>query len=400
MLLSARRNPSYSSHIYRTNRSRPVVHAAANTTTRITYGGRCSRCGGYHDLPASDAAVAAAQSLVLDLEKAERLDLWEPGAHPEKRSYSTRPYLSRAEGGNGGPGRMLGVLMCESDDAGNSNNGLVLLRAFSGQLAASDDSDGAGGGGWRCPGWAGPVAGLTSDEGDEYGRYRRLTDALTRRLSFESNDDASSRLRARRRRLSHALIARVQDSYATRDALGRPVLLREAYLALAAKQQQEEGEDAAVPLPLPVTRLQPCGRGNEENEEWLGFPTGTGDCCAPKLLHEAARRGLRPVALAEVWFGADGGGSSGTEDGEQEEDENDGEELEAQEEQASSSTPESKEVAWRRRQRRRVQKQRSRAAAAAGGGGGAAAAVRQHGQIYGPCAKCSGILGTMLCTAG
>ncbi|WP_263971658.1 hypothetical protein [Leptolyngbya ohadii] len=40
------------------------------------------------------------------------------------------------------------------------------------------------------------------------------------------------------------------------------------------------------------------------------LPTGTGDCCAPKLLHYAAANGLRAIALAEFWWGepsADGG---------------------------------------------------------------------------------------------
>ena len=31
--------------------------------------------------------------------------------------------------------------------------------------------------------------------------------------------------------------------------------------------------------------------------------TGTGDCCAPKLLHYAAIHGLKPLALAEFWWG-------------------------------------------------------------------------------------------------
>jgi tRNA pseudouridine32 synthase / 23S rRNA pseudouridine746 synthase len=35
-----------------------------------------------------------------------------------------------------------------------------------------------------------------------------------------------------------------------------------------------------------------------------GMPTGTGDCCAPKLLHYAASRRLKPIALAEFWWGA------------------------------------------------------------------------------------------------
>lgn len=35
-----------------------------------------------------------------------------------------------------------------------------------------------------------------------------------------------------------------------------------------------------------------------------GMPTGTGDCCAPKLLHFAATQGWTPLALAEFWWGA------------------------------------------------------------------------------------------------
>ena len=35
------------------------------------------------------------------------------------------------------------------------------------------------------------------------------------------------------------------------------------------------------------------------------LPTGTGDCCAPKLLHFAAEHGLEPLAMAEFWWGPD-----------------------------------------------------------------------------------------------
>lgn len=37
--------------------------------------------------------------------------------------------------------------------------------------------------------------------------------------------------------------------------------------------------------------------------EGSGIPTGTGDCCAPKLLNFAAIHGLRPIALAEFFWG-------------------------------------------------------------------------------------------------
>jgi len=33
------------------------------------------------------------------------------------------------------------------------------------------------------------------------------------------------------------------------------------------------------------------------------MPTGTGECCAPKLLHYAATHNLKPVAMAEFWWG-------------------------------------------------------------------------------------------------
>ncbi|WP_353932635.1 pseudouridine synthase [Okeanomitos corallinicola TIOX110] len=34
-----------------------------------------------------------------------------------------------------------------------------------------------------------------------------------------------------------------------------------------------------------------------------GTPTGTGECCAPKLLHYAASHNLKPLAMAEFWWG-------------------------------------------------------------------------------------------------
>jgi tRNA pseudouridine32 synthase / 23S rRNA pseudouridine746 synthase len=36
-----------------------------------------------------------------------------------------------------------------------------------------------------------------------------------------------------------------------------------------------------------------------------GIPTGTGECCMPKLLHYAASHQLRPIAIAEFWWGSD-----------------------------------------------------------------------------------------------
>ncbi len=37
-------------------------------------------------------------------------------------------------------------------------------------------------------------------------------------------------------------------------------------------------------------------------------PSGAGECCAPKLLQAAYKRGLKPVAMAEYWYGKPKGG--------------------------------------------------------------------------------------------
>ena len=44
---------------------------------------------------------------------------------------------------------------------------------------------------------------------------------------------------------------------------------------------------------LPLQQLMPRG----------SIPTGTGDCCTPKLLHYAATHGFQPLAIAEFWWG-------------------------------------------------------------------------------------------------
>ncbi|HAX78548.1 MAG TPA: RNA pseudouridine synthase [Cyanobacteria bacterium UBA11372] len=47
--------------------------------------------------------------------------------------------------------------------------------------------------------------------------------------------------------------------------------------------------------------------GNSRSLQQLmpqGLPTGTGDCCVPKLLHYAATQGLKPLAIAEFWWGS------------------------------------------------------------------------------------------------
>ncbi len=62
--------------------------------------------------------------------------------------------------------------------------------------------------------------------------------------------------------------------------------------ALQAEMHEQFGESVESLLGCPLSHLFPQGP-----------PTGTGDCCAPKLLAWAVRHRLRPLAMAEMWWG-------------------------------------------------------------------------------------------------
>ncbi|MBC1224639.1 RluA family pseudouridine synthase [Nostoc sp. UCD121] len=81
-----------------------------------------------------------------------------------------------------------------------------------------------------------------------------------------ATDARISELKQQRKALSRQLQAQMQASYSLTNFLGRSLSLQQ---------------------------LMPGGS-----------PTGTGDCCAPKLLHYAATHNLKPLAMAEFWWGA------------------------------------------------------------------------------------------------
>jgi len=265
------------------------------------------------------------------MDAAGRLDFASPDADPR---------FSAAEVWTRGPGRMFGVLV--GRDRGDGRP--VTLRAFSGQLAGS----------WRVPGWVGPVAGLTH-ESAAYAEYRGRIEALSERL--RRGDD----VKRERRALSHELIAQVQGSYRTWAADGTPLGLREVFVGHCRARGVEPPALGRGPGRVPA------------------FPAGTGDCCAPKLLHAAARGGVEPAGLVEFWYGAPPSANTPQGDAAKAA-------REARGEGGGGGRP------GRRRARRR--RGRPGWMDVAEGAGGEEA--RAHKSLYGPCPKCRAILGSML----
>ncbi|WP_310488704.1 RluA family pseudouridine synthase [Chamaesiphon sp. VAR_69_metabat_338] len=105
-------------------------------------------------------------------------------------------------------------------------------------------------------------------DGRERDRLKQERDAILHPLKrlLDQNEALIRELKQRRKLRSRQLQTQMHDAYRLMNFLGTSSSLRE---------------------------LMPAG-----------IPTGTGDCCAPKLLHYAASHQLKPIAMAEFWWGA------------------------------------------------------------------------------------------------
>ncbi len=206
--------------------------------------GYCPRCGRTHVLDGV-AARSAARALMRFFDDHGHVALTNPDHAPDDRT-TTAPLFGPERG------KMFGVLLCR-DVQGKTK----ILYGFSGMLN----------GHWRVPGWVGPLFNVDTFH-HLVDPVERSIKELGRRMDGEQqNKTAWMRLRTRRRDISRQLMQRIFALYRLPDFRGRCHTLAQAF------------------------------HGNG------GIPTGTGDCCAPKLLAHAARHRLVPVSLAEFYYG-------------------------------------------------------------------------------------------------
>ncbi len=146
-------------------------------------------------------------------------------------------------------GCMFGILVCK-----DSQNNEILLKAFSGQYNGI----------WNIEGWCNPLLNI-----EEYNNLVAKTDPEIQEITNQIKKTPKSSteyeiLFEKRRKLSQNAFKKIQK----------------------------------------LTEFT-CADGTickfDSSEELL--PTGTGDCCAPKLLNEAFARKLQPISLAEFYYG-------------------------------------------------------------------------------------------------
>ena len=205
--------------------------------------GFCRPCGTTHKLPKGNA-LKEARLLHSQLESRQTIDLMAGGRDPDP-SLSTEPLFGPQRG------KMFGVLECLGKE-----NQRIFLYGFSGQYN----------GRWRVRGWSPPLFDVDSFKRINDPAEKEIKD-LGRQIELEENQHRRDKLLTDRKQLSRELMMRIHDLYRLKNFRGQTATLAEA-------------------------------AGSSAN-----LPTGIGDCCAPKMLNQAAELGYTPLSIAEFYFG-------------------------------------------------------------------------------------------------
>jgi hypothetical protein len=149
-------------------------------------------------------------------------------------------------------GKMFGLLECLRPDGTPT-----FLRAFSGQYN----------GHWLVDGWVPPLFDVEEFQAISGNGGLPIKELGREIAGCVTHAERWLNLRQERRRLSRQLMRDLHGLYRLTNFRGETAGLAEIFVG------------------------------------GTGIPTGTGDCCAPKLLNYAANRQLRPVGLTEFYWG-------------------------------------------------------------------------------------------------
>ena len=226
-------------------RDRLIPDSSAACCDQHDHSGHCKQCRRHHSLPCSAEALVAARELMEKLACHRRLDFDRPLAAADP-GLGTELLFGPARG------KMFGVLVCRTDQGAQK-----VLRAWSGQYN----------GHWLVPGWAPPLFDPAAFEAINQVEEPKIK-AMGRRLdALAPEDPERALLKQERRRRCRQLMSHLHGLYLLHNFQGQQASLGQAWQ----------------------------GPG--------GIPTGSGDCCGPKLLNQAARLGLTPTGMAEFYWG-------------------------------------------------------------------------------------------------
>ncbi len=118
------------------------------------------------------------------------------------------------------------------------------------------------------------------------------------KIALEQLDDES-----RRGGIERRILKRQRDE--ALQPLGQLIAAADGRMCELKQQRKQLSRQLQAQMHAAYTVMNFLG--NSRSLQQLmphGLPTGTGDCCAPKLLHYAATQNLKPLAMAEFWWGS------------------------------------------------------------------------------------------------
>ncbi len=211
---------------------------------RMSYiSGYCKKCQKIHTL-SSGTTIKVAHQLLNKLMTMKTLDIFssKPGHHS---SFSVDPLFGKSRG------KMLGIL-----ETLNNKGEKKILYAFSGQYNSQ----------WDIPGWLPPPF-STKDFDMIYNKREKQIKQLTAKIAATSEKDPLWPIfRQQRKKLSQQLNRELQELHRLHNFSGEEARLKDIFTD-------------------------------------RGIPTGTGECCTPKLLDYAARHQLKPLGICEFFMG-------------------------------------------------------------------------------------------------
>ena len=169
-------------------------------------------------------------------------------------------------------GKMFGVLVVETPDGS-----IGYLRAFSAMLDGSYHHDG----------FVPPVVDISHPDGYFKQEEARIS-AINKRLQ-EAEGSQVEGLKNERKQRSQALQRWMFSQYKMRNAQGQTRDLLDIFKNEKPILSEEDYYGRAV---IQTADYQPIP------------PSGSGECCAPKLLQFAFEHHLQPLCMAEFWMGA------------------------------------------------------------------------------------------------
>jgi hypothetical protein len=224
------------------------MNSTLETRNAITCAGPCRDCRREHQL-GPGGARSHARELMRDFERLRRLDFL-------AAEDDADPLLSFDHLFPGEPGNMFGVLECR-----DPSDRTVVLRAFSSLRRGIRAVEG----------WVPPILGDELFYGHVLPEQQAIERMTAELAALDPPSGAHRALADERKRRSRRLFEAMQNHYRFHNFRGETRGLRNAF----------------------------AGPG--------GIPGGVGECCAPKLLNHAALHGLRPVGLAEFYWGGSKG---------------------------------------------------------------------------------------------